>query len=73
VQKEEFFINILYVVNVYLTKGQVYSKETNPFSRQRGCYIRTSTARVQLKKKSLVVGLKGPGAKVNRLAVNRQA
>jgi hypothetical protein len=46
----------MYVRYVHLTKGRAYSKETNP-SRQRGCYIRTITARIQLKK-SLVVGLK---------------
>jgi hypothetical protein len=33
-------------------------------SRQRGCYIRTITARVQLKN-SLVVSLKGLDAKTN--------
>jgi hypothetical protein len=43
-------------------KSQAYSYETNP---QRACYIRTITARVQFGKKSLVVGLKGPGAKIN--------
>jgi hypothetical protein len=37
----------------------------NLSSRQRGCYIRTITASVQLKKESLVVGLKGPDAKTN--------
>jgi hypothetical protein len=39
---------------------------------QEGSYIRTITARVQLKK-SLVVGLKGLDPKTNRLAVNRQS
>jgi hypothetical protein len=34
---------------------ETYSYETNPSSYQRGCYIRTMTARVQLKKKSSVV------------------
>jgi hypothetical protein len=58
--------------NVYLTKSQAYSYETNPSSRQRGCYIRTITARVQLKK-TLVVGLKGLDAKTNWLAVSRQS
>jgi hypothetical protein len=37
----------------------------NPSSRQRRCYIRTITARVQLGDKSLVVGLKGLDAKTN--------
>jgi hypothetical protein len=41
----------------------------NSSSRQRGCYIRTVTARVQLNKKSLAVSLKGLDAKTNRLAV----
>jgi hypothetical protein len=44
------FNNMLYVQYVHSTKGQAYSYETNPFSRQRGRYIRTITARVQLKK-----------------------
>jgi hypothetical protein len=42
-------------------KGQ----EANPSSRQRGCYIKTVTARVQLRKISLVVGLKRLSAKTN--------
>jgi hypothetical protein len=50
VQEEEIFNNMLYVRNVHLTKGQAYSYETNPSSRQRGCYIRTIKVRVQLKK-----------------------
>jgi hypothetical protein len=33
----------------------------------------TLTVRVQLKKESLVVNLKGLGAKTNRLAVNGQS
>jgi hypothetical protein len=36
----------------------------NPSSRERGCYIRTKTADVQLKK-NLAVSLKGLGAKKN--------
>jgi hypothetical protein len=36
---------------------------TEPFSRQRGGYIKTMTAGVQLKKKILAVCLKGLGAK----------
>jgi hypothetical protein len=50
VQKEETFNNMLYVWNVHLTKCQACSWETNSSSRQRGCYIRTITAGVQLKK-----------------------
>jgi hypothetical protein len=38
---------------------------TDQSSRQRGCYIRTMTAGVQLRKKILAVGLKGLGAKTN--------
>jgi hypothetical protein len=72
VQKEEIFNNMLYVWNVYLTKYQAYSWETNPSSRQRGCYIRTTTVGVQLKR-ILVVGLKGLHTKTNWLAVNRQS
>jgi hypothetical protein len=37
----------------------------DPSSRQRGCYIRTMTAGVQLRKKNLAVILKGVGAKMN--------
>jgi hypothetical protein len=36
----------------------------NPSSCQRGCHIKTVTARVQLRKKSLVMSLMGLGAKV---------
>jgi hypothetical protein len=50
--------NMVYVRNVHFTKGQAYSWERTPSSRQRGSYIRTITARFQLKK-SLVVSLKG--------------
>jgi hypothetical protein len=38
--------NTLYVQNTHLTKGQAYSYETNPSSRQRGCYIRAMTVTV---------------------------
>jgi hypothetical protein len=48
--KAGIFSNILYVRNVYLTKTQTYSYETNPSSRQRGYYIRAITARVRLEK-----------------------
>jgi hypothetical protein len=40
---------------------------------KRGCYIGISTAKVQLKKKSLVVSLKGVDAKMNWSVVNRQS
>jgi hypothetical protein len=63
---------MLYMRYVHLTKGQAYSQETNASSRQRGCYIRTITAKAQLKN-SLVVGLKELDAKTNRLAENRQS
>jgi hypothetical protein len=33
-----------------ITEGQAYSQETNPSSRQRGCYIRTIIASVQSEK-----------------------
>jgi hypothetical protein len=37
----------------------------DPSSPQRGCYIRTMIAGVQLGKKILAVSLKGLGAKMN--------
>jgi hypothetical protein len=40
-------------------------EETTPPSRERGYYMRTIKARVQSKKKSLVVSLKGLYAKTN--------
>jgi hypothetical protein len=43
-------------LDIRLTEGQ----ETNPSSRQRGCYIRTITARAQLKKK--ISGRESQGA-----------
>jgi hypothetical protein len=46
-------------------KGEAYSQETNPSSRQRRCYIRTMAVKVQLQKDTVVVGLKGLGAKTN--------
>jgi hypothetical protein len=49
--KGRLFNSMLYVQNIRLTKGQGYSYETN-ISRQRGCYIKTTAARVQLKKNS---------------------
>jgi hypothetical protein len=39
-------------------EAQQQLETTDPFSRQRGCYIRTMTSSVQLKKKYLVVSLK---------------
>jgi hypothetical protein len=45
--EQRVFNNMLYVRYVHLTKGQAYS-----FSCQIGCYIRSMTARVQLKKSS---------------------
>jgi hypothetical protein len=39
-------------------EGQQELQTTDPSSHQRGCYIRTMTASVQLKKKLLVVSLK---------------
>jgi hypothetical protein len=60
------FNNMLYVRYVHLTKGQSYSYETHSSSPQRVGYTRTMNARVKLqKKKSLVVSLKGLGAKTN--------
>jgi hypothetical protein len=47
--------NMLYVQYIHLKKGQAYSS-----SRQRGYYIRTMTAGVQLKEK--VSGRKPQGA-----------
>jgi ACT domain-containing protein len=35
---------------IHLSKSKAYSLKTTPSSRQRGCYIRTITARVQLEK-----------------------
>jgi hypothetical protein len=43
---------LLYVRYVHLTKMKNIHKRQNPSSRQRGCYIRTITARVRLQKKS---------------------
>jgi hypothetical protein len=43
-------------------KPSIFIK-TNPSSSQGGCYIRTIPPSVQFEKKTLVIGLKGPGAK----------
>jgi hypothetical protein len=51
---------MLYAVYVHLAKDQAYSKETNPSSRNRGCYIRTIT-----EKKSQVMGIRRLDTKIN--------
>jgi hypothetical protein len=49
-----------------IDKGKAYSYERNVSSSRRGYYIRSMTARVQLKKiKELFVNLKGLGTKTN--------
>jgi hypothetical protein len=65
------FNNMLCVWYVHLTKGQAYSKDKSLSSSQRGCYVRPMTIRIKLKKQSLVVILKGLGAKRKWLAVYR--
>jgi hypothetical protein len=61
---------MLYVRYVHLTKVKPIHKRQ---SHQRGCYIRTKTARAEEEKKTpLVVSVKGLGAKMNLVAVNRQ-
>jgi hypothetical protein len=70
--KGRIFNNMLYVRNVHLTKGQAYSWATNPSSRQRGCYIRTITARVLLKKIS-GRGSHGAWRQYELIGVNRQS
>jgi hypothetical protein len=62
--KGRSFNNMVFVRNIHKTKGQAYSEEGDPSSRQRGSYIRTTTTRVHLKK-NLVVGIKGLDAKTN--------
>jgi hypothetical protein len=60
---------MLCVQYVHLTNDQSHSPETDSFTCQRGCYIRTMTARVQSQKKeTLVVNLMGLGARTNWLA-----
>jgi hypothetical protein len=44
---------------IELTKGQAYSYETNPTSRQRGCSIRIVTTSVQLENKNYGRGSQG--------------
>jgi hypothetical protein len=48
----------------YAGEAQQHIKQIDPSSRQRGCYIRSVDAGVQLKK-NLAVSLKGLGAKTN--------
>jgi hypothetical protein len=63
VQNEEF--SIIYEICTLDERPSMFIRD-KPSSRQRGCYIRTITAKVQLKeKKSLVVGLKGLDVKTN--------
>jgi hypothetical protein len=45
--------------------GQQQLQMIDPSSRQRGCYIRTTTAGVHLRKNILAESLKGLGAKAN--------
>jgi predicted RNA-binding protein YlxR (DUF448 family) len=54
-----------------LIKGQEYSQDTAPSSRQRGCYIKSMTERVQLKKIQ-VLSVKKLDAEMNLLTDNRQ-
>jgi hypothetical protein len=49
--KGRMFNIMLHVRYVHLTKAKHIHKETNPSSRQRGCYTRNMTVRVQLQKK----------------------
>jgi hypothetical protein len=73
VQKEAFSITCYTMCDMYIWRKTKYihKKQTHLLVRKE-CYIRTFTTRVLLKK-SLVVGLKGLGAKINWLAVNRQS
>jgi hypothetical protein len=58
---------------------RLYSGDLRPAVRLNPIFLSERTlhkdyyARVQLKKESLVVGLKGPDAKTNLLLVNRQS
>jgi hypothetical protein len=56
---------MLYVGIIHLTENQAYSVQANPSSRQRGCYIKTITARVRLERKVSGRGPQGPGVKTN--------
>jgi hypothetical protein len=49
-------------------KGRIFNNildKAKHIHKTRECYTRTTTARVQLKKKTLVMSLKGLGAKMN--------
>jgi hypothetical protein len=65
VQTQEFSVTWLYV-------RSTYSQETNPTSRQRGCYMKTMSAKVQLQKKIYDRDPQAVGAKTNWLAVHRE-
>jgi hypothetical protein len=69
--KKRIFSNMLYVRNVRLTEGQSHSYETNPTSRQRGCYIRDYYRKSSVEK--LFGCLKDGEDKMNGLAINRQS
>jgi hypothetical protein len=71
VQKEEFAITC-YMCEIYTwRKPRIFIRDKPIFSSEgmlhKDYYSKSSV------KKSLVVGLKGPGAKKNWLAVNRQS
>jgi hypothetical protein len=51
--------------NDYAGDGQQQLYTTDPSSVQKGCYIKTMNASIQLKRKLLVVSLKGLVAKTN--------
>jgi hypothetical protein len=72
-QKEEFSATC-YMCDTHTRRKPMHiHKRQTQSSRHRGCYIRTMTARVQLKEKSLVVSLQGLGPETNWLAVNHQS
>jgi hypothetical protein len=60
VQKEEFLITC-YKCDTYTWRKakRIHNRQTHILVREEVRYMRTITAKVQLKKKSLVVGLKG--------------
>jgi hypothetical protein len=63
--KRRILNGMLYVRNVHLTKGQTYSLMINATSCQDGSYMKTNTARAQLKKEYLAVSLKRLDTKTN--------
>jgi hypothetical protein len=66
VQKEEFSIPYYSCMcHIYFDKRPSMFIRDKPILWSERCYIWTITARVQLEKKSLVVSLKGLGAKTN--------